>query len=414
MRAKVVIVGGGVMGAAIAWHAARRNDPLEGPIVLLEKTALAAGSSGRSGAILRQHYADRVVAAMARDSLRVYASLERDTGRAIGFERTGVLTLTGPERPAEIARLERNVAMQIEIGIDTRRVDAREIRELVPGIVVAEGTVGAWEPGAGAVDPRRTVDVLATLAREQGAITRIGVAAQDLVVEANRIVGVETSAGRIDTEQVVIAAGPWTRALLLRAGIDLPLRVVRPEQHFLAMPRARVARKDDAAFGGPERELVDRLGPAEPRPVSAHPVLLDFELGYYTRCEPLRDRTRVGRIDYAEDREVDDPDRLDESVSDEFRRFARAQLERRMPVYRERTDREPEVGMYTLSPDAQALIGPLDPIEGLFVVSGFSGHGFKLSPSIGEGVAQMLAGDPVSAFDFSAGQVIAQGGAFGF
>src|SRR5258707_105042 len=96
MKAKIVVVGGGVMGVAIAWHAARRADPLTEPIVLLERRALAAGASGRSGAILRQHYSDRVVAAMARDSLRVYSTLERKTGRSIGFERSGVLTLAGP------------------------------------------------------------------------------------------------------------------------------------------------------------------------------------------------------------------------------------------------------------------------------------------------------------------------------
>src|SRR6185295_12299549 len=123
MKAKVVIVGGGVMGVAIAWHCARRADPLTQPVVLLEKKALAAGASGRSGAILRQHYSDRVVAAMARDSLKVYSMLEQKTGRSIGFQQCGLITLAAPSNPDDIALVERNIAMQQEIGIDTRRVE---------------------------------------------------------------------------------------------------------------------------------------------------------------------------------------------------------------------------------------------------------------------------------------------------
>jgi len=394
VKARCVIVGGGVMGVSIAWHLAARGDPVSEPVVLLEKTALAAGSSGRSGAILRQHYSQREVAAMARDSLRVYAEFAGRTGRSIGFQRTGVLTLAGPERPEDVALVERNVAMQIEIGIETRLVTASEIRRLVPGIVVRDGSVGAFEPGGGGVDPVATVEAFAAVAREKGAITRVGVAATDLLRCGDRVVGVQTNDGPIEAETVVVAAGPWSRRLLLAAGVDFPLRTVRPEQQFFAMPRA--AKERDAA--GPEeaREL-------EP---AAHPVLLDVEHGFYTRCESHASRTglptprtRVGRMDYAEDREIDDPDAIDETVGAEFRAWARARLESRLPVYRDLPDAGGSVGMYTLSPDAQALIGPVAGVPGLVVVSGFSGHGFKLAPSVGEGVAQLLAGDPVSAFD---------------
>jgi sarcosine oxidase subunit beta len=81
VKARIAIVGGGVMGTSIAWHAARRADPIGEPVVLLERSSLAAGSSGRSGAILRQFYASRELAGMARDSLRVYAGFESRTGR---------------------------------------------------------------------------------------------------------------------------------------------------------------------------------------------------------------------------------------------------------------------------------------------------------------------------------------------
>lgn len=398
-RAKAVIVGGGIMGVSIAWHAARRADPIDEPIVLLEKSALAAGSSGRSGAILRQHYSDRELASMARDSLRAYAAIERRTGRNIGFQRTGVVTIAGPERPETIDLVRRNVTMQREIGIDTRLVDARELRELVPGIDVSEGTIGAYEPDGGGVDPVRTVETFAALAREAGAVTRVGTRVTRLVREGRRVVGVETDEGRIDAETTVVATGPWSRPLLLDAGLDVPLRVVRPEQHFLALPRL-----DGAADAAHEERLedsvLDRFGlPRSRLAAPAHPVVLDLERGFYTRCEGHTRRTRVGRMDYSHDDDVPDPDRLDEHVRSEFRTWAREQLVRRLPRYRNEPDVDAQAALYTLTPDAQALIGRPSTIDGLILVTGFSGHGFKLGPSVGEGVAQLLFTEPLTAFD---------------
>jgi len=398
-RAKAVIVGGGVMGVSIAWHAAQRADPIDEPIVLLEKRALGAGSSGRSGAILRQHYSDRELASMARDSLRVYAAIERRTGRDIGFQRMGVVTLAGPEKSETIDLVRRNVAMQREIGIDTRIVDAHELRALVPGIDVSDGAIGAYEPDGGGVDPVRTVEAFAALAREAGAVTRIGERVRRLVRESNRIVGVETDDGRVLAETTIVATGPWSRPLLAEAGFDVPLRVVRPEQHFLALPRAtdtNEAARDERI----EDSVLDRFGITARRLASpAHPVVLDLERGFYTRCEGHTRRTRVGRMDYAHDDDVADPDTLDERVSDEFRAWARAQLVRRLPRYAAEPDLDSQAALYTLTPDAQALIGRAPNLDGLIVVTGFSGHGFKLGPSVGEGVAQMLFGDPVTAFD---------------
>jgi glycine/D-amino acid oxidase-like deaminating enzyme len=283
VKAKFVIVGGGVMGVSIAWHAALRGDAIDDPILLLEKKALAAGSSGRSGAILRQHYSQVEVAAMARDSLRVFAGFERKTGRSIGFQRTGVITIAAPDRPDDVALVERNVQMQISIGIETSRVDASAIRRLVPGIHVRDGTIGAYEPGGGGVDPVATVEAFAALARERGATTRIGAEVVGLLRRGTSIVGVATDEGPIEAETVVVAAGPWTRRLLLSAGIDLPLRAVRPEQLFLGMPRAPASKgkadrtegetapdgiRAPAALSAAARELA--LEPA------AHPVLLDL------------------------------------------------------------------------------------------------------------------------------------------
>jgi len=396
MRAHVVVIGGGVMGAAIAWQLAARLDPHEQPVVLLEKKELAAGSSGRSGAILRQQYSDRVLAAMARDSLRVYAGFERATGRYIGFVRMGVLTIAGPNQRENQELLRRNTAMQRELGIEVELVDAAGMQRVVPGLAVREGALGAWEPGGGGVDPLRSVEAFAALARESGAATRLGVRVESIAIEKGRVRGVETSDGFVEAGRVVLAAGPWSRALLERAGIRLPLRAVRPEQYFKQMLEG--PRSTEELRGGDGDEA--RLAWAKPvLPTPAHPVLLDLEGNFYTRCQPHEGRTRVGRMDYSEDAEIEDPDRLDETVGAQFVEWARERIEERLPAYRGQPDAGTSVGIYTLTPDAQALIGRRREVEGLWIATGFSGHGFKLAPSVGEGVAQMVCGEPVSAFE---------------
>jgi sarcosine oxidase, subunit beta len=197
----------------------------------------------------------------------------------------------------------------------------------------------------------------------------------------------------------VIVAGPWTRALFREIGLEFPLRVVRPENHYLAVPEMSA----DEALGPARRTegVEDAFEPREaPRSIHGlHAVLIDLEHGFYARCDPAGARTRVGRVDYDVDAELDDPDQLDEEVSEELKRWSRAALSSRMPTYADRPDAGSIAAWYTLTPDAQALIGRVPDVRGLSIVTGFSGHGFKLGPSVGEGVAQMLFNEPITAFD---------------
>jgi glycine/D-amino acid oxidase-like deaminating enzyme len=398
-RAGVVIVGGGVMGVSIALHLAARLDPLAEPVLLLERRELAAGSSGRSGAILRQFYSSRELAGMARDALKVYADFARNTGRSVGFQRTGVLTLAGPERREDVELVRSNAALMRDIGIDVELLDAAAVTRLVPGIEAAPGTLAAWEPGAGQVDPVLAIQSFAAIAKSRGATLRVGCEVEAILIEDGRVRGVRHGDEVVECERVVVAGGPWTRRLLAATGIELPLRTVRAEQHFVAMPESGVAGLRREPPHVPEAELGDRFGTLEAElPPAAHPVLLDLERVFYARCESRSGRTRVGAMSVAQDEDVD-PDAFDETVSGAFAGWARERLERRMPVYRERADAGELVGLYTMTPDGQAVIGELAGARGLFVASGFSGHGFKLAPSIGEGVAQLVCGQPVSAFD---------------
>ena len=422
------MIGGGVMGTAIALKLAKRSDSLQEPVVLLERGELGAGSSGRSGAILRQHYADPRLAVMARDSMREFAAFESLTARSIGYRRTGVLSLAGPKQPQWVERLERNIETLRAAGINVKRVGPSEIEELVAGIRVDKGSVGLWEPDGGFLDPLKTVHAFAALARTYGVVTRIGVEAQSIEVEDGKVARVVTPNETFVTDNLVVCAGPWSRRLLTDNGYELPLRVTRPENHFLRLPISYHESQDgddfEAALKGVDLEdpleaMSEQLAGQHAVDARIHPVILDLETMFYARCEPTDRRTRVGRTDHDYDDVLEDPDQLDEEIAEGNRSWAREVLSDRMPVY----NREPDVGdqaaWYTLTPDSQPIIGPLPEVEGLFVATGFSGHGFKLAPSVAEGITQMVNGEAVSAFDtelFSPlrfGKEVEWGGDFG-
>jgi glycine/D-amino acid oxidase-like deaminating enzyme len=421
MKARIVIIGGGVMGISIAAQLARQTDALKEPIMLLERGSVGGGTSGRSSTILRQFNESRCIASMARDSLRFYSRFEDKIGRSIGFLRTGVLTLAKSQDPADIEQLEELVAMQATMGIDITRVSAREIRNLIPGAEVEAGTVGAWECSAGCVDSTRTLEAFSCLARNKGAILRPGTTVEKILVKAGRVCGVRTAEGDIQCEDVVVAAGPWTRGLLLGLGLDYPLNITRTEHlHVTNSSLKEAEAHSDPEFGmhGPEssgatswisRDKLDaaladeagegtKLGSCSEASV-LHPTLIDPQLGFYARCDPLHARARVGRCSAGQATPVADPDHLDERIDDEFRDWVRATLSRRLPAYEDAEEVGAEVRMCTETKDSRALIGPTPEIKGLYLVSGFSGCGFKLAPSVGEGVAQMLLGQPVSAFE---------------
>src|SRR5438270_4065204 len=203
----ILIVGGGVMGASIAWHLARRR---AGRVMLLEKSFLGAGSSGKSGAIIRQHYSNRLTTLMAQKSLRVFEHFEDVVGGPAVFTHTGMVLIVN-ER--DRAGLEANVALQRELGIDVRLVSAQVLADIDPNARLAEDELAAFEAEAGYVEAVQVVASFAEAARREGADVRMGVEVRSVLTEGGKVVGVETNEGRYECGALVLAAGPWAAAL---------------------------------------------------------------------------------------------------------------------------------------------------------------------------------------------------------
>ncbi len=366
MTADAVIIGGGVMGLCVALGLGEQGVRR---VVLLEKRCIGAGSSGKSGAILRQHYSHETTIRMSRESLQFYASFQDTYGRDIGFRNTPMLFVC---QERDRVALEANVSLQRGFGVDTTIIDAAGLRELEPRAVFDDDALAAFEPEAGFVDPARTLDALMNLCRQRGVEVRERVRVEDVIVDGDRVTGVRTGDGEsIDSAVVINAGGPWAGLLCRRMGLDLPLKVIRPEQAYFVPP---------VDYGG-ERFIFGDLG-----------------TGLYWKPEPAG-WTRVGKLSYEGDRDVPDPDNYDEGVSSEFIDFCRTQLARRVPAYEAAISWGGCGALYTVTPDAHALIGEVPGIRGFFVVSGFSGHGFKMGPAVGSGVAALVTGGQTGAFD---------------
>ncbi len=350
------------MGVSTALHLVQ--DGIE-DVVLLEKRHLGAGSSGKSGAILRQHYSREASIRMARESLQFYRTFGDAYGRDIGFEQPGMLFLAH-----ESARdaLERNVEVQRSVGVDTQVVDAQEVRDIEPRGTFDDDVLGAWEPEAAYVNPVRTVYALADAAREQGAAIRTDVRVSGVLTEQGTVQGVQMADGaQIHAPIVVNAAGPWAGHLLAERELDYPLQAIRPEQAYLEPP---------GDFG-------DRTT-----------MYADLVTGIYWKPEPAG-WTRIGKMSYEGDDEVPDPDHYDEGVDQAFIDFTREAITERLPAFTRATSWGGCGALYTITPDAHPLIGPVPEIDGLFLASGFSGHGFKLAPSVGKGLTALITGgDP--------------------
>ncbi len=360
--ADVILVGAGSTGAAAAWRLAQRE---AGKIILLEGNGFASGTTGRSCAILRMHYTLEPLARMALASRTIFANFAEAVGGDCGFRQNGWLGLA---RHEDVDALRANVAMQAVTGIDAQFLTPAELEELVPGMRTEDVGAGAWEPASGYVDPVQTVKCFVAAAQRHGVNFRAGVDVWNLVGDGDGWV-LETSAGRFAAGHVVIAAGCATCALVRPLGVDLPIEPIR---HTVAVV--------DAGWAADAEQ----------------PVVSDRVEGKYFR--PAADGCTL----------IGSTGPYDGYADGEFRadRWPRpddiAGLGERL-IYRF-PDRAARVAsgytsIYDCSPDLQPLLGAVDGLEGLTVGVGFSGHGFKLSPAIGDLIADHVMAERTTGID---------------
>ena len=360
--ADAVIIGGGVMGCTLLYYLAQRG---VGRPLLLERSVLGSGSTGRSQAICRMHYSNPITASMAWNSLQVYANFGDQVGGESGFVKTGYLVVVEDiDRPS----LELNISMQQELGINVGLISPDELRELAPMIATFQGEGLAWEPDSGYANPYLVTTSYAARARELGAEIITRAAGTGIEISGGRVRAVLTDQGKVETPLAVVAAGPWANNLMDGVGVQFPLIPVRHQVALATRP---------------------------PGTLPEHPIVGDIAQSFSFRPESPT-LTMVG---FGEDEA--ELDNYDEGIDQADAADAMTRLIRRMPGMEQSYYRGGWSGLFTTTPDWHPILDRVPGVEGLFCMVGFSGHGFKLAPAIGQAMSELVLDGQASSIDLS-------------
>lgn len=354
--AEVVIIGGGIVGISTALQLAKRGIR---DVVVVERQQLGAGATGKSGALIRCHYPNVPEARLALESLRVFREWDDAVGAgAPGFDPVGFLRLVAPR---DEARLRTNVAALQAIGIDTSVVTADEARAIEPLIRTDDLTVAAFEPGSGTADPNGALYGFAEAATALGVTILTGTPATEIVTRGDRVAGVQTEAGHIATETVVLAAGARSGQFLQPLGLDFGLTPTRTQVVIFRWP--------------PTVDLGRR-----------HRVVIDSTRGSWFRPEGSAG-TLVGLGVAAR---PTTPDDADETIDAAAVSRARSAMAHRFPGFAAATMRGGWAGTYMYSADGHPIIDQIPAVPGLWVMTGDSGTSFKTAPAIGICLAEWI------------------------
>jgi sarcosine oxidase, subunit beta len=352
--AEVVIVGGGIEGAAAAWELTRRG---VGPVLLLERHTIASGGTGKSSGVVRCHYGIGSLAAMAWAGVQFYEQAEQLLGQDIGFVASGYLVGVGePDLPA----LRANLDTQRAVGVEVDLLDPADVAALWPVARLDDFAAFGYEPRGGYGDGYRTAQALAAAARRAGATIRQQAPVGRILRAGERTVGVELVDGeRINAGTVLVAAGPWSVPLLAGVGLDLPVRAIR------------------------EDVLIIDPG----RPLPPLPVFSDLVSLQYIRPERSGELL-FGNSDLSDPAPAD-PDNYSNTPRPAAVDAAVDKLAHRFPGLPDAAISAGYAGCYDVTPDWNPVIS-LTPVPGLLVAAGFSGHGFKIAPAVGALLADLI------------------------
>jgi glycine/D-amino acid oxidase-like deaminating enzyme len=353
---EVAIIGAGVHGASVGFHlAAMGVKP-----VIIDRGGAASGTTGRSSAICRAYYTNELLAQVAHDSMEMFRQFDTVThGRHAGFHPTGMLYLHGPE---DAGPLRAAAAMLNHIGTAVDVLDLDQLATDFPHFTRDGLGIAAFERGAGYADPVLTTTGLIERAVDLGATIRLYSAVTAVTRGRNKGATLKFEDGsELEAERVLIAAGPWTRAVVQQLGVDLPLTI---ERHYVA---------------------TFRWSNAVPLPYGHGDIVTE----YYVKPEgtelflagPLHPEPAVN------------PDRFAHKILDAEIAEMTARIVKRVPSLQAAASTGGWASLYDVSPDWQPVIGEVAP--GIFVDAGTSGHGFKLAPALGRHIAGLVMGKVV-------------------
>ncbi|HZH32967.1 MAG TPA: FAD-binding oxidoreductase [Pyrinomonadaceae bacterium] len=376
--ADVVIIGGGIVGASVAFHLAERG--CANVLVLERESAPGMGSTGRATGGVRAQFATAINIRMSRYSIEFFTRFEEATGHPCGYEPAGYLFVATSE--AHLDYLKQTRERQRAEGLaNVELVGADEIARRVPGLRTKDVLGGSFCQTDGFIAPLKVLHGFMARATARG--VRLWTEAQVTKIEVagGRVAGVETSRGRIETRAVVNATGAWAAGTARLAGVEIPVVPLR-------------------------RQLVS-VRPRAPLPAGL-PMVIDMSDGFHFRPESRDMMADAGAASppgalmaWPDDAETPGfKTDFDPAFTEKVFRRARV----RAPFLADASVNASRcrAGLYEVTPDHHAIIGESPEVAGLFFANGFSGHGVMHSPATGRLVSELILDGHASLFDLSA------------
>ncbi|QMV62125.1 FAD-binding oxidoreductase [Pseudomonas berkeleyensis] len=398
---EVAIIGGGIIGVSTAYWLARRGIA----VTLLEKGLIGAEQSSRNWGWCRSMGRDLTEIPLALASLRLWDSWQTQLGEDLGFRRSGVLYAC--ENPRQLQQQADWLQAASIHGVHARLLEGKELLRVMP-----EGTAAGWSgalhtPNDGRAEPHRASAVIARAAQRLGARIVTGCAVRGLDIEAGRVRGLYSEQGRLHCSNVVLAGGAWSTLFCANLGLRLPqLKVVASVMRTtpmaggpeLAVGASRYAFRKRADGGYTIAQRNGNLAPITPDSLR---YLGDFLPALSKQFREVRLRLDGRFLD-----ELRQPRRWDMDSESPFERCrvldpqpspailaeARDALAAAFPFFRQIRVEQSWAGVMDVTPDAIPVIGPVEKLPGLFLSTGYSGHGFGIAPGAGHLLADLIDG----------------------
>ena len=357
-HASVVVVGGGVVGASVAWHLAKKGVR---DIVIIDSASVPGyGSTGKATGGYRAQFGTAINVQLSLLSREKLLALESETGVDPGYDPVGYLWIASSDK--ELEGLREGLAVQRKAGLEeSREIAALEVAELNQCISL-EGVVGGtFCPTDGYIRPLKILEAYLRAAKAQGATVQWETTCTGFELSDDRIISVTTSRGAIEAETIVNAAGPWAERIAAAAGVNLPVRPLRRQAAITETTKA--------------------IPPSMP-------MTIYLDNGFHLRA-------RDGRALLCWPTDGSSSDSFDVSVDNNWLEQVEGMMRDRVPALRDAVlDRSLCYGgLYEMSPDKHPIVGFASECRNMFLVNGSSGHGVMHSPALGEISADMICGD---------------------
>jgi 4-methylaminobutanoate oxidase (formaldehyde-forming) len=360
---KVVVIGGGVAGCSVAYHLAKFGWK---DTILLERDQLTSGTTWHAAGLVGQLGATATITKLRKYSLNLYKELEKITELSTGLKQNGAITVaSSKERLQELLR-QATSAQLFDVNVEV--LDKQQIKNLYPVINDQDILGGVYMPEDGQADPVGVTSVLAKAARMEGVQIFEKTPITKILVKNNRIIGVETSEGKIDCEYVVLATGMWSRQIGEDIGVSVPLY---PNEHFYIITE-------------PMNDLPKNL-----------PVLRDYNDCLYLKEDAGKMLVGIfepGAKNAFKEKGIVPNDFSFGEFPDDFDHFE-PYLEKsfkRLPILENAGIRKFFSGPESFTPDTQYLLGETPEVSNLFTCCGFNSIGIASSGGAGRVTAEWM------------------------